>query len=24
VYGDYGDEETDSIDITFGIPKNGR
>jgi transposase len=24
VYGDYDDEETDSIDITFGIPKNGR
>lgn len=24
VYGDYDDEETDSIDITFGNPKNGR
>jgi transposase len=24
VYGDYEDEETESIDITFGIPKNGR
>ncbi|PAV12709.1 transposase [Methanosarcina spelaei] len=24
VYGDYQDEETESIDITFGIPKNGR
>ncbi|HWR25551.1 MAG TPA: IS1634 family transposase [Methanosarcina sp.] len=24
VYGDYDDEETESIDITFGIPKNGR
>jgi transposase len=24
VFGDYDDEETDSIDITFGIPKNGR
>ncbi|AKB50682.1 Mobile element protein [Methanosarcina barkeri str. Wiesmoor] len=23
VYGDYKDEETESIDITFGIPKNG-
>ena len=24
VCGDYDDEETDSIDITFGMPKNGR
>jgi transposase len=24
VYGDYDDEDTESIDITFGIPKNGR
>ncbi|KKG51870.1 IS1634 family transposase [Methanosarcina mazei] len=24
VFGDYEDEETESIDITFGIPKNGR
>lgn len=24
VYGDYEDEETESIDITFGIPENGR
>jgi transposase len=24
VYGDYDDEETESIDITFGVPKNGR
>ena len=24
VYGDYEDEETEYIDITFGIPKNGR
>ncbi|KKG87642.1 transposase [Methanosarcina mazei] len=24
VFGDYDDEETESIDITFGIPKNGR
>jgi len=24
VYGDYEDEGTESIDITFGIPKNGR
>ena len=24
VYGDYDNEETESIDITFGIPKNGR
>jgi transposase len=24
VYGDYDDEDTESIDITFGVPKNGR
>ncbi len=24
VYGDYDDEETETIDITFGVPKNGR
>ena len=24
VYGDYDNEETESIDITFGVPKNGR
>ncbi len=24
LYGDYDDEETEAIDVTFGVPKNGR
>lgn len=24
LYGDYNDEETEAIDVTFGVPKNGR